>query len=125
MLPLIPLALAVVPELLKAIAGDKAGMVASQVAGIVQTVTGTTDPIEAQRKLAEDPALATTLRVRLAEIALDSEKAQLLAEEQRRQAELAQLQKALENTQGARSTLGELVRAGSPIAWAHQWCRSS
>lgn len=117
MLPLIPLALAVVPELLKAIAGDKAGTVASQVAGIVQTVTGTTDPIEAQRKLAEEPALATTLRVRLAEIALESEKAQLLAEEQRRQAELAQIQKALENTQGARSSLGELVRAGSPIAW--------
>lgn len=117
MLPLIPLALAVVPELIKAIAGDRAGTVATQVAGIVQTVTGTTDPIEAQKKLAEDPALATTLRVRLAEIALEGEKAQLLAEEQRRQAELAQLQKALENTQGARTSLGDLVRAGSPIAW--------
>ena len=68
MLPLIPLALAVVPELIKAIAGDRAGTVATQVAGIVQTVTGTTDPIEAQKKLAEDPALATTLRVRLAEM---------------------------------------------------------
>lgn len=117
MLPLIPLALSVVPDLIKAIAGDRAGTVASQVAGIVQAVTGTTDPVAAERMLAADPALAATLRVRLAEIALESEKARLLAAEQHRQAELARMQKALENTQGARASLGELVRAGSPIAW--------
>jgi lysozyme family protein len=117
MLPLIPLAISVVPELIKLIAGDKAGAVANQVAGVVQAVTGTTDPVEAQKKLAEDPALVTTLRVRLAEIALESQKAQLLAEEQQRQAELAGLQKTLENTQGARGSLVDLVRAGSPIAW--------
>jgi lysozyme family protein len=117
MLPLIPLALSVVPDLIKAIAGDRAGTVASQVAGIVQTVTGTTDPVAAERMLAADPALAATLRVRLAEIALESEKARLLAAEQHRQAELTRMQKALENTQGARASLGELVRAGSPVAW--------
>lgn len=117
MLPLIPLALSVVPELIKAIAGDRAGAVAGRVADVVHAVTGTGDPAEAQRLLVADPALATTLRVRLAEIALESEKAQLLAAEQRRQAELAQLRTALEDTQGARSALSGLVEAGSTIAW--------
>ncbi len=117
MLPLIPLALSFVPELIKAIAGDRAGAVAGQVAGVVREVTGTSDAVEAQRKLAEDPALATTLRVRLAEIALEAQKARDLADEQKRQAELASIQKALENTQGARGSLIDLVRVGSPIAW--------
>jgi len=117
MLPLIPLALSVVPELIRLIAGDRAGAVAGQVAGAVQAVTGTPDPAEAQRKLAEDPALAAQLRLRLAEIALESQRAADLAAEQTRQAELATLQKSLENTQGARASLIDLVRAGSPVAW--------
>jgi hypothetical protein len=117
MLPLIPLALSVVPELIKAIAGDRAGAVAGRVADVVHAVTGTADAAEAQRLLVADPALATTLRVRLAEIALESEKTQLLAAEQRRQAELAQLRTALEDTQGARTALSGLVAAGSSIAW--------
>ncbi len=117
MLPLIPIALSVVPELIKLIAGDRAGSVATQVAGVVQAVTGTSDPVEAQKRLSEDSAVATQLRVRLAEIALEAQKAQLAAEEQRRQAELAEMQKALENTQGARSSMIDLVRSGSPIAW--------
>lgn len=117
MLPLIPIALSVVPELIKLIAGDRAGSVATQVAGVVQAVTGTADPVEAQKRLTEDSAVATQLRVRLAEIALEAQKAQLVAEEQRRQAELAEMQKSLENTQGARSSMIELVRAGSAMAW--------
>ena len=117
MLPLIPIALSVVPELIKLIAGDRAGSVATQVAGVVQAVTGTADPVEAQKRLSEDSAVATQLRVRLAEIALEAQKAQLVAEEQRRQAELSEMQKALENTQGARSSMIDLVRSGSPIAW--------
>ncbi|MCC6718730.1 MAG: glycoside hydrolase family 108 protein [Acetobacteraceae bacterium] len=117
MLPLIPLALAVVPELIKALAGDRAGTVAGQVATVVQQVTGTASAAEAQERLASDPALATTLRVRLAEIALESRKAADLAAEQRRQSELAEIQKALESTQGARTAMTGLVQAGSAIAW--------
>ncbi len=79
MLPLIPIALSVVPELIKLIAGDRAGSVATQVAGVVQAVTGTADPVEAQKRLSEDSAVATQLRVRLAEIALEAQKAQLVA----------------------------------------------
>ncbi|WP_300450854.1 glycosyl hydrolase 108 family protein [Accumulibacter sp.] len=117
MLPLIPLALSIVPELIKMVAGDKAGVVASTVANVVQEVTGTPDALEAQRKLAADPALAVQLRVRLAEIALETQKAIDLAAEQQRQAELSAIQKALENTQGARSTMVDLVQSGSAIAW--------
>lgn len=117
MLPLLPLALSVVPELIKMIAGDKAGAVAATVANVVQEVTGTADPAEAQGKLTADPALAAQLRIRLAEIALETQKAMDLAAEQKRQAELAALQKALENTQGARETMVDLAKTGSAIAW--------
>ncbi len=117
MLPLLPLALSVVPELIKLIAGDKAGAVATTVANVVQEVTGTTDPAEAQGKLTADPALTAQLRIRLAEIALEAQKATDLAAEQKRQAELAALQKALENTQGARQTMVDLAKTGSAIAW--------
>ena len=92
MLPLVPLALSIVPELIKMIAGDKAGDVATTVANVVQEVTGTPDAIEAQRKLAADPALAGQLRIRLAEIALETQKAMDSAAEQKRQAELARQQ---------------------------------
>jgi len=117
MLPLVPLALSIVPELIKMIAGDKAGDVATTVANVVQEVTGTHDAAEAQRKLAADPALAGQLRIRLAEIALETQKAMDSAAEQKRQAELAAQQKALENTQGARNTMVDLVKSGSSIAW--------
>ncbi|MBK8387227.1 MAG: hypothetical protein IPL11_17170 [Candidatus Accumulibacter sp.] len=117
MLPLVPLALSIVPELIKMIAGDKAGDVATTVANVVQEVTGTPDAIEAQRKLAADPALAGQLRIRLAEIALETQKAMDSAAEQKRQAELAAQQKALENTQGARNTMVDLVKSGSSVAW--------
>ena len=117
MLPLVPLALSIVPELIKMIAGDKAGDVATTVANVVQEVTGTPDAVEAQRKLAADPALAGQLRIRLAEIALETQKAMDSAAEQKRQAELAAQQKALENTQGARNTMVDLVKSGSSVAW--------
>lgn len=117
MLPLVPLALSIVPELIKMIAGDKAGDVATTVANVVQEVTGTPDAAEAQRKLAADPALTGQLRIRLAEIALETQKAMDNAAEQKRQAELAAQQKALENTQGARNTMVDLVKSGSSVAW--------
>jgi hypothetical protein len=74
MLALLPLALGLVPELAKWIAGDKAGTVAAQAADIVRTVTGTDDPATAEAILA-DPAKVTELRIRLAEIAAQREAA--------------------------------------------------
>jgi hypothetical protein len=76
MLALLPLALGLVPELAKWIAGDKAGTVAAQAADIVRTVTGTEDPAAAAAVL-QDPAKAMELRIALANIALEQERARL------------------------------------------------
>ena len=117
MLPLIPIALALVPELIRLIAGDRAGTVATDVAHVVQAVTGTADGAEAQRKLAADPALATELRLKLAQIALETQKASDAAAEQARAAELDQLRQAIGNTQDARRTMQGLAQSSSRIAW--------
>jgi lysozyme family protein len=70
MLPLVGIATAVIPDLIKLIAGDRAGKIADSVAAAVTTATGTTDPQAAQKKIDEDPAVAAGLRIKLAEIAL-------------------------------------------------------
>jgi hypothetical protein len=117
MLPLIPIALSLVPELIRLIAGDKAGTVAADVAGAVQAATGTGDVAEAQRLVAADPKLAGDLRTKLAQIALDTQKASDAAAEQLRANELETLRQAIGNTQNARQSMQELVKSGSPIAW--------
>ena len=58
MLPLIPVALSLIPDLLKILAGDKAGAVADSVAKAVGQATGTEDPKEAKAKLDADPAIS-------------------------------------------------------------------
>jgi hypothetical protein len=99
MLALLPLALGLVPEMAKWIAGDKAGTVAAQAADIVRTVTGTEDPAAAAAVL-QDPAKAMELRIALANIALEQERARL--------ADVA----------NARQQTVTLAQAGSGIAWA-------
>jgi len=140
MLPLIPIAISLIPDLIKILAGDKAGAVADSVAKAVSLATGTEDPKAAKEKLDADPAATAALRIKLAEIALEATKAQneeedrkrkdqlaqlqaqLQAEDQKRKDELAQFQaqiKAdLENTAGARSLQEALVKSGSPLQWA-------
>ncbi len=140
MLPLIPVALSLIPDLLKILAGDKAGAVAESVAKAVGQATGTEDPKVAKAKLDADPVISDALRIKLAEIALDAAKAQnaeednkrkdqltqlqaqLQAEDQKRKAELekfqAEVKAELENTAGARAQQDALVKAGSPLQWA-------
>src|SRR4051812_49286785 len=117
MLPLIPIALSLVPELIRLIAGDKAGTVAADVATVVQNVTGASDGGEAGRRLAADPALAAELRVRLAQIALETQKAADAAAGQARAAELDGLRAAIADTGDARRGRQALVQAHSPMAW--------
>jgi hypothetical protein len=113
MLPLVGIATAVIPDLIKIIAGDRAGKVADSVAEAVSTATGTTDPLAAQKKIDEDPAVAAALRIRLAEIALQEAKlqndkeaaersARLDAEEKQRQDALNLLRAQFENEQKLR-----------------------
>jgi hypothetical protein len=118
MLPLIPLAVSLVPELIRLISGDKAGSVATSVANVVTEVTGTSDPQAAQAKLAQDPAIAANLRIRLAEIALQAQTASDEADEKRRQADLEGSRVANQNTSNARDLLSGLAEKGSWIAAA-------
>ena len=53
--PLIAIAAALFPEILKAVAGDGGGRIAATVTKAVTDVAGTTDPVEAERKVTQDP----------------------------------------------------------------------
>jgi hypothetical protein len=117
MLPLVAIATSILPDLIKLIAGDKAGTIASEVANTVQKVTGTTDPAAAKQKLDTDPAVAASLQVQLAQIALSASKAQNDALNQQRRAELDDLKQRLGDVQSARTSLLDLARDQSPIVW--------
>ncbi len=125
--PLVLLAGNLVPALIDIIAGDKAGKVSRTVADAVTGAVGTADPVEAQTKLAQDPALAAQLRIALAQIATDEKrllieaeaqarkdaldaeialhKAKLDAANATREAELRQREIDLRETQGARQMM--------------------
>ena len=111
MLPLIPLALSLVPDLVKAVAGDTAGKVAQAAASAVAAVTGTDDPSEAQRRVEQDPALAAQVRIRLAEIAAEQARAE-------RQADLDEMKAFLVDVGSARTQQVALTQAGSGVQWA-------
>lgn len=121
MIPLVAVATSLIPDLIKILAGDTAGAVAQSVAQAVRTATGTSDPQEAKQKLDADPAVASDLRIKLAQIALEAQKAQNDAEAQKRQVELEtlkeQLQASNQNTAGARTLLADLAKANSPVIW--------
>jgi lysozyme family protein len=104
-LPLIALATTLVPELLRLVAGDRAGTVAHSVAGVVKEVTGTDDLAAARQKLEADAAAREDLRLRLTRIALE-------AEARRRDQELEAMWLGNANVGDARRTMLELARQG-------------
>ncbi len=110
MLPLIPLALSLAPEIGNWLFGAKGAATATAVANVVQAVTGTADPAAAQLAIA-DPKVATELRVKLAEIAAT-------AQAGARQADLDDLTARLKDVQDARSQTVSLAKAGSLVQWA-------
>ncbi|UFN47926.1 hypothetical protein LPC08_18180 [Roseomonas sp. OT10] len=115
--PLIALATTLLPELVRLVAGDRAGSLAGTVAGAVRELTGTDEPEAARAAIERDPALATQLRLRLAEIALEQERLQRAAAEQERRAELETLQARMADLASARGTMLEMARGHSPLAW--------
>lgn len=117
MLPLVGLAATFVPELIRLVAGDKAGTLAGTVAQAVQDTAGTSDPAAALQRLQADAATRAALQQRLAEIALEAAKAQDAEADQRRQDEFAVLKARLEDTSGARGTMQALASERSPIAY--------
>jgi hypothetical protein len=96
MLPLVPIAISLIPDLIKILAGDKAGAVADNVAKAVSEAAGTDDPKAAKEKLDADPAATDALRIKLAEIALEATKIQNSEEDSKRKDQLAQLQAQLQ-----------------------------
>lgn len=108
---LIPLALTVAPEIAKWLFGDTAEKTTAAVSQAVQTVTGTADADAAATILQKDPAAAAQLRVQLAQIAAEQDKAQ-------RDAEIDALSARLKDTADARSQTVTLAGQKSAIAWS-------
>jgi hypothetical protein len=71
--PLLIIAAGVWPDIMKAIAGDKAGTVAKAVAEAVTKITRTENPEVAREKLNADPSTYAALQFQLAEIAAQAE----------------------------------------------------
>jgi len=124
MLPLIPIAVLLLPDLIRLIEGDKTNNLATRAAGAVKAAVGTQDEAQAREKLA-DPAVAAQLETRLVEIALEAQKARAQAENDRRQSDFAKLEASLADTPAARSSLTNLADKGSPISWGRRWFPSS
>jgi Glycosyl hydrolase 108 len=117
MFPLVAIATSLLPDLIKLIAGDKAGTLTTDVANAVKQATGTTDPAAAKQKITTDPAIAANLQIQLAQIALAASKAQYDEQNQQRQAELDDLKNRLADVQSSRVSLLDLAKTQSPIAW--------
>jgi soluble lytic murein transglycosylase-like protein len=100
------------------VASDKAGTLAASIAAVVTEITGTSDPVQAQQRLSQDPAIAANLRSRLAEIAVSAQQVQNADQESQRKAELETLRASLQDTADARSRMVELVKDSSLIAYA-------
>ena len=64
-LPLIGFAIQYAPALIGLLAGDSVGKATERVVATVREVLGTSDPAEAQAKVAADPALGEALAARL------------------------------------------------------------
>lgn len=117
MAPLLALGLSLLPALSRLLAGDRAGEVAGHVTEAVRAATGTDDPAAARAALDADPAAASQLRIRLAEIAVEAERLRGEAEDRARQAALQTLQAQLADLSDSRRTMTSLATAGSLIAW--------
>ena len=107
--PLIGIAVGVVPDIIKLIAGDKTGQLAEQVGKAVVDAVGTTDAGEAQTKLTANPSAQVALRQNLAELALEAAKTQNAEADHQRHDTIG-------NTEHARSALQALATTNTTIA---------
>jgi hypothetical protein len=135
MSPLIAVAATLFPEIIKAIAGDRAGTVADRVTRAVTDSVKTKDPVQAQQQLTQNPQIAEGLREKLAQISLEETKVRLDDEQRQREAALADLKIRAEfesqrrqteldsrrvdgeDRSGARILQRDLSSAQSPVAW--------
>lgn len=134
MSPLIGIAINMLPQLAKRLAPGASQQTRDAVIGIVKDVLQTDDPEEAARR-AQDAQLSAELRIRLAEIEAEAEAREAEAQASQRQAELEHFRAEMEaaanlraadlkefeqrlvDKQDARSTMVELQKADSALAW--------
>jgi hypothetical protein len=107
--PLIGIAAAALPDIIKLVAGDTTGQLADKVGKAVSDVAGTTDAVQAKQKIDQDPAAQATLQQRLTQLAIEAMKVPNAEADQQRQ-------DALASTQGARSALQALATTNATIA---------
>jgi hypothetical protein len=120
MFPLVAIATSILPDLIKLIAGDKAGTLAGDVANAVQKTTGTADPAAAKQKVDNDPAVSANLQIQLAQIALSATQAQNDELDQQRQNDLNDLKERLDDVQSARTNVLDLARIKVRLPGLHR-----
>lgn len=120
-MPLIPVLMTALgafgPDIVKWIAGDKAGDAAKVIADKAREIFGSDDPQAIEKALARDPQLA--LQYSMAVLAAKTERERIEAEKEKaaQQAERDKLLAVLTDIQSARSTMTSLAASSSPMAW--------
>ncbi|KQT65867.1 MULTISPECIES: M23 family metallopeptidase [unclassified Aureimonas] len=117
MSPLIAIAAAIVPEILRRLATDETGAIGEQIEAAVNNVTGESDAIAAKQKLDASPPLTEQLRVQLANLDLEIHKADLAAEVKASTSDLAYNALQLNSTENARQLLIELADASKSTSY--------
>jgi hypothetical protein len=111
MLPLIPLAISLAPEIARWLFGTEGEKTATAVVAAVQSATGTADENVASQMLATNPQAAVDLRVKLAQIAAERERTAS-------DAQLTLLKSQLADIADARALTVSLAQSKSAVQWA-------
>ena len=75
--PLLAIALGLLPDLVRLLAGDRNGTLANKIVTTVKDVTKSSDEAGVQKAVAEDPAVRSALQKQLADIALEETKSKI------------------------------------------------
>jgi hypothetical protein len=135
--PLLAVAASLLPELLKLVAGDKTGNMATKIAGTVSAATKTDDPVQAKSRIDSDPKLASDLQISLAQIALDYHRAALATGDRNRRSDVtaepskmpaptpvAPEKSTIASDGGARAFLLDMIKANNPLTQPLAWTPS-
>lgn len=134
--PLLAIGMQLLPDLIGILARDQSGSATDKVVNAIKQATpGIDDPVQAQKKINEDPALREKLQNDLAAIALAETKEQNRANEEaeritlefdrlevedrerQRQQDYRQYLRDLQDRQDARGMQAKLAEDHSPLAW--------
>ncbi len=134
--PLLAIGMQLLPDLIGILARDQSGSATDKVVNAIKQATpGIDDPVQAQKKINEDPALREKLQNDLAAIALAETKEQNRANEEaerislefdrlevedrerQRQEDYRQYLRDLQDRQDARGMQAKLAEDHSPLAW--------